>query len=68
MDSQKQQQLLDEVQNELSNNRDKSNPNFNDSKNAVLKKKGVIAMTVTSNNTSQRTCGYDEDGNWVCKS
>lgn len=68
MDSQKKQQFLDEVQNELSNNQDKCDPNFIGSKNAVLKKKNAaFAMTVTSNNTPPRTCGYDEDGNWVCK-
>jgi hypothetical protein len=64
MDSQKQQQLQHDIQSELSNNQNNCDPNFIDSQNAVLKKtKAAFTMTVTSD----RTCGYDEDGNWVCK-
>jgi hypothetical protein len=68
MDSQEKQHLLDEIQNELSNNQDNSDPNSIEYNNAVKNKEMMdLAMAVPSNATATRTCGIDEDGNWVCK-
>ncbi|MBD2511314.1 hypothetical protein H6G91_29395 [Nostoc muscorum FACHB-395] len=67
MDSQKKQQLLEDVQSELSNHLDNSDPNSIDSKNAVNKQKlQTVAIAFTSNNTAPLTCGLDDNGQPVC--
>jgi hypothetical protein len=68
MDSQNKQHLLEQIQQELSNNQDNSDPNSIDYKNAVKNQEMIdLGIAVTSNRTATRTCGIDEDGNWVCK-
>jgi len=68
MDSQKKQQFLEDVQSELSNHLDNSDPNSIDSKSAVKKQEvQAFAMAFKSKNSASLTCGVDDDGNLVCK-
>ena len=68
MDSQKKQQLLDDIQSELSESLDNCDPNSSDYKSAVKKQKTqVFAIAFKSNNSAPSICGEDENGNPVCQ-
>ncbi|MHC5762180.1 hypothetical protein [Nostoc sp.] len=67
MDSQKQQQLLDEIQSEFSEKLDNCVPDSIDYKNAANKQKvQTVAIAFTSDNTAPLTCGLDDNGQPVC--
>lgn len=68
MDSKNRQQLQDKIESELSNIMNNSDSNSIESNKAVNHKKVQnFAIAFTSNNSETRTCGVDDDGNWVCK-
>ncbi|QFS42985.1 hypothetical protein [Nostoc sphaeroides] len=68
MESQKKQQLIDDIKSELSESLDNCDPNSSDSKSAVKKQKiQAFAIAFTSENSAPSICGEDEDGNPVCQ-
>lgn len=81
MDSQKQKELQEVSQNESSESLDNSALPLIPSIEAVNEQKKQVINKISSSdngestttefdstdNTQSMTCGYDEDGNWICK-